>query len=118
MLENNPHLTSQEIAEEFGNPDTTVEDHINSLGFVLKKRSVWVLHELTEKEFEHHQQAVPKPNIHQRKVLLCFVEQERSSVLRVAETGKTINADLYCNQLDKLNAAIKVKRPALASERE
>ncbi|GFU18346.1 mariner Mos1 transposase [Trichonephila clavipes] len=29
--------------------------------------------------------------------------------------GKTTNADLYCNQLDKLNAAIKEKRPALAS---
>lgn len=28
--------------------------------------------------------------------------------------GKTINADLYCNQLDKLNAAIKETRPSLA----
>ncbi|GFW06522.1 histone-lysine N-methyltransferase SETMAR [Trichonephila clavipes] len=47
MLENNPHLTSQEIAEEFGIHHTTVGDHIKSLGFVLKQ-SVWVPHELTE----------------------------------------------------------------------
>ncbi|GFV99067.1 histone-lysine N-methyltransferase SETMAR [Trichonephila clavipes] len=47
MLENNPHLTSQEIAEEFGIHHTTVGDPIKSLGFVLK-RSVWVPHELTE----------------------------------------------------------------------
>ncbi|GFT25711.1 histone-lysine N-methyltransferase SETMAR [Trichonephila clavipes] len=43
MLENNPHLTSQEIAEEFDIQHTTVEDHIKSLGFALK-RSVWVPH--------------------------------------------------------------------------
>lgn len=48
MLENNPHLTSREIAEEFGIHHTTVGDHIKSLGFVLKQ-SVWVPHELTEK---------------------------------------------------------------------
>ncbi|GFT07793.1 histone-lysine N-methyltransferase SETMAR [Trichonephila clavipes] len=48
MLENNSHLTSQEIAEKFGIHHTTVGDHIKSLGFVLK-RSVWVPHELTKK---------------------------------------------------------------------
>ncbi|GFW57137.1 histone-lysine N-methyltransferase SETMAR [Trichonephila clavipes] len=48
MLENNPHLTSREIAEEFGIHHTTVGDYIKSLGFVLKK-SVWVPHEWTEK---------------------------------------------------------------------
>ncbi|GFX60628.1 histone-lysine N-methyltransferase SETMAR [Trichonephila clavipes] len=31
--------------------------------------------------------------------------------------GKTINADLYCNQLDKLKAVIKQKRPELASRK-
>ncbi|GFV88423.1 mariner Mos1 transposase [Trichonephila clavipes] len=31
--------------------------------------------------------------------------------------GKTINVDKYCEQLDKLNAAIKEKRPALASRK-
>ncbi|GFX46202.1 histone-lysine N-methyltransferase SETMAR [Trichonephila clavipes] len=48
MLENNPHLTSREIAEEFGIHHTTVGDYIISLGFVFKQ-SVWVPHELTEK---------------------------------------------------------------------
>ncbi|GFY25924.1 histone-lysine N-methyltransferase SETMAR [Trichonephila clavipes] len=48
LLENNPHLTCQEIAEEFGIHPTTVGNHIKSLAFVLK-RSVWVSHELTIK---------------------------------------------------------------------
>ncbi|GFW91930.1 histone-lysine N-methyltransferase SETMAR [Trichonephila clavipes] len=53
MLENNPHLTSGEIAEEFGIRHTTVGDHIKSLVFVLKQ-SVWVPHELTEKNLSDH----------------------------------------------------------------
>ncbi|XP_015911681.1 histone-lysine N-methyltransferase SETMAR-like [Parasteatoda tepidariorum] len=52
MLENNPHLTSREIAEEFGIHHTTVGDHIKSLGLVLKQ-SVCVPHELTEKNLSH-----------------------------------------------------------------
>ncbi|GFV06745.1 mariner Mos1 transposase [Trichonephila clavipes] len=48
MLENNSHLTSREIAEEFGIHHTTAADYIKSLGFVLKQ-SVWVPRELTEK---------------------------------------------------------------------
>ncbi|GFU89470.1 mariner Mos1 transposase [Trichonephila clavipes] len=52
-----------------------------------------------------------------KSTALFVVGQERSSVLRVAETGGTINADLYCNQLDKLNAAIKGKRPTLVSRK-
>ncbi|GFW66602.1 mariner Mos1 transposase [Trichonephila clavipes] len=74
MLENNPHITSQEISEEFGIHHTTVGDHIKYLG----KGPVYY--------------ELPKQ-------------------------GKTINADLYCNQLDKLNAAIKEKRPPLASRK-
>ncbi|GFV10040.1 hypothetical protein TNCV_3200041 [Trichonephila clavipes] len=44
-----------------------------------------------------------------KSTALFVVGHERSSILRVAETGKIINADLYCNQLDKLPAVIKEK---------
>ncbi|GFW09020.1 histone-lysine N-methyltransferase SETMAR [Trichonephila clavipes] len=36
---------------------------------------------------------------------------------KLLKQGETINADLYCNQLDKLNAVIKQKRPAVASRK-
>ncbi|GFX65757.1 histone-lysine N-methyltransferase SETMAR [Trichonephila clavipes] len=56
MLGNNPHLTSREIAEEFGihhtHTRTTFGDYIKSLGFVLKQ-SVWIPHELTEKNLSN-----------------------------------------------------------------
>ncbi|GFW34894.1 mariner Mos1 transposase [Trichonephila clavipes] len=118
MLENNPHLTSREIAEEFGIHHTTVGDHIKSLGFVLKQ-SVWVPHELTEKNLIvniiSNSSKTKYPSM--KSIALFVVGQERSSVLRVTETRETIDVDLYCNQLDKLNAAIKEKRPALASRK-
>ncbi|GFV92365.1 mariner Mos1 transposase [Trichonephila clavipes] len=61
---------------------------------------------------------VPKSSIHQRKVLLCLWWDRKGPVYyELLKQGKTINADLYCNQLNKLNAAIKEKRPALASRK-
>ncbi|GFV09098.1 mariner Mos1 transposase [Trichonephila clavipes] len=160
MLENNPHLTNQEIAEEFGIHHTTVGDHIKSLGFVLK-RGDWVPYELTEKNLSdrvrmcsshlirhnvepfldklitgdesgfltrREKTLLQTWNINSnssktmypstKSTALFVVGQERASVRRVAETGKTINANLYCNQLDKWNAGFKEKRPALASRKE
>lgn len=162
MLETNPHLTSPEIVEEFGIHHTTDGDHIKSLGFVLKQ-SVWVPHELTEKNLSdrvrmclshlirHNVEpfldklvtrdekwilyenikrkksyckpgtssaTVPKPSIQQRKVLFCLWWDRKGPVYyELLKQWKTINADLYCKQLDKLNAAIKEKRPALASRK-
>ncbi|GFW32826.1 histone-lysine N-methyltransferase SETMAR [Trichonephila clavipes] len=124
MLENNSHLTSQEIAEEFGIHHTTVGDHIKSLGFVLK-RSVWVPHmksgfftRILREKPGTSTATVPKASIHQRKVLLCLWWDRKGPVYyELLKQGKTINADLHCKQLDKLNAAIKEKRPPLASRK-
>ncbi|XP_071044143.1 histone-lysine N-methyltransferase SETMAR-like [Parasteatoda tepidariorum] len=122
MLENNPHLTSRENAEEFGIHHTTVGDHIKSLGLATGVEK-WILYEnIKIKKYyckpEPSLATVPKPSIHQRKVLLCLWWDRKGPVYyELLKQGKTINADLYCNQLDKLNAAIKDKRPALASRK-
>ena len=58
---------------------------------------------------------IAKPNLHQRKVIL-FLWWNRKAPLcyELFKQGQTINAIAYCNQLDKLNAAINEKRPVLA----
>ncbi|GFV08154.1 mariner Mos1 transposase [Trichonephila clavipes] len=145
MLENNLHLTSQEIAEEFGIHHTTVGGHIKYLGFVLKCLGSLSPDKLTknnlsdrvkmcsshlirynvesflDKRITGEEKWILYENI-KRKILLqtrniisnssktkytstksttlFVVGHERSSVLRVAEIGKTINADLYCNQIE------------------
>ncbi|GFY35330.1 histone-lysine N-methyltransferase SETMAR [Trichonephila clavipes] len=133
MLENNPHLTSREIAEEFGCWHTTIGDHIKSLGhnvepflnkLIITEDEKWILYENIKRKKSYCKPGtllatVPKPSIHhQRKVLLCLWWDRKGPVYyELLKQGKTINADLYCNPLDKLNAAIKGKRPALASRK-
>ncbi|GFX17194.1 histone-lysine N-methyltransferase SETMAR [Trichonephila clavipes] len=68
MLENNPHLTSQEIAEEFGIHHTTVGDHIKSLGNIISDSSKTKYSSM-------------------KSTALFVVGQERSSVPRFAVTG-------------------------------
>ncbi|GFX89045.1 histone-lysine N-methyltransferase SETMAR [Trichonephila clavipes] len=93
MLENNPHLTSREIAEEFGINHTTVGDHIKSLGNIISNSS--------------------KIKYPSTKNTALWWDRKGPVYYELLKQGKTINVDLYCNQLDKLNAAITEKRPAL-----
>ncbi|GFW49793.1 histone-lysine N-methyltransferase SETMAR [Trichonephila clavipes] len=51
-----------------------------------------------------------------KSTALFVVGQERSVYYELLKQGKTINADLYCNQMDKLNETIK-KSPAFASRK-
>ncbi|GFV60482.1 mariner Mos1 transposase [Trichonephila clavipes] len=53
-------------------------------------------------------------------IILPRVKSSRKGPVyyELLKQGKTINANLYCSQLDKLNAAINEKTPALASRKE
>ncbi|GFV45018.1 histone-lysine N-methyltransferase SETMAR [Trichonephila clavipes] len=83
----------------------------------------WILYENIKRKIFYckpgaSSATVPKPIIHQRKVLLCLWWDRKGLVYyELLKQRKPIHADLYCNQLDKLNTAIKEKRPALASRK-
>ncbi|GFV00776.1 RNA cytidine acetyltransferase [Trichonephila clavipes] len=50
--------------------------------------------------------------------VFCVIQDRKGPVYyELLKQGKTINANLYCNQLDKLNESIKGKKPALASRK-
>ncbi|GFW99921.1 mariner Mos1 transposase [Trichonephila clavipes] len=116
MLENNPHLTSREIAEEFGIHHITVGDYIKYLGYfnkLITGDEKWILYENIKRKKSYctpgtSSATVSKPSIHQRKILLCLWWDRKGPVYyKLLKQGKTINTDLYCNQLDKLNAVNK-----------
>ena len=69
---------------------------------VSRKRS-WSKHGETA-------QTTSKADIHQKKVML-------SVYFELLQRNRTINSDVYCQQLDKLNAAIKEKRPELINRK-
>ena len=60
-------------------------------------------------------QTVVKPGLTARKVLL-FVWWDWQGIIHyeVLPYGQTFNSDMYCQQLDRLNAALMQKRPSLA----
>ena len=59
---------------------------------------------------------IAKRNLHQRKGILCLWWDRKGPLYyELLKQGQTIKVITYCNQLDKLNAAIKEKRSALAN---
>ena len=60
--------------------------------------------------------AVPKPEIHQKKVMLsCWWDCKGVVYFELLPVGQTINTEVYCRQLDNLKAAVQTKRPQLAN---
>ena len=59
-------------------------------------------------------QTVAKPGLMAKKVLLCVWWYWQGIIhYELLPYGQTLNSDLYCQQLDRLNAALMQKRPSL-----
>lgn len=54
---------------------------------------------------------VPKPNLHQRKLMLCiFWNRDGPIHWEFLQTGVSINSDLYCKQLTAVDLAVQARR--------
>ncbi|XP_014488991.1 PREDICTED: histone-lysine N-methyltransferase SETMAR-like [Dinoponera quadriceps] len=63
-------------------------------------------------------QTTSKADIHQKKILLSIWWNWKGVVFfELLPKNRTINTDVYCQQLNKLNAAIKEKRPELVNRK-
>jgi [histone H3]-lysine36 N-dimethyltransferase SETMAR len=63
-------------------------------------------------------QTMSKPELTARKVLLCvWWDWQGIIYYELLPYGQTLNSVVYCQQLDRLKAAISQKRPALANRR-
>lgn len=61
----------------------------------------------------------PKPGLHPRKALLCVWWDKKGVIYHeVLKQGQTVNAAVYCEQMDRLNEKIREKRPALINRRK
>lgn len=77
---------------------------------VSRKRS-WSKH-------DEPPQTTSKADIHQKKMLLSIWWDWKGVVyFELLPRNQTINSDVYCHQLDKLNAAIAEKRPELVNRK-
>ncbi|GFV60675.1 histone-lysine N-methyltransferase SETMAR [Trichonephila clavipes] len=59
-----------------------------------------------------------KPSLHPKKTLLCVWRGIRGIVhFEVLKPGETVNADLYCEQLDRLNQSLIEEYPAIINRK-
>lgn len=67
----------------------------------------------------HKPKSTAKPNIHCAKVMLCIWWDQKGVIYyELLKPGETITGERYRQQLIKLNAAIKSKRPEYATRHE
>ena len=162
LVENNPRITTEEIAERMNIDNSSAFRHLKKLGFT-SKLDTWVPHSLTERNklnrisvaislLGRHEkepflnrivtgdekwilynniqrkrkwkkagegaEPVAKAGLHPMKVLLCVWWDCRGIIhFELLRHGETITADKYCEQLTRLNAAIREKRPVLANRK-
>ncbi|XP_014614689.1 PREDICTED: histone-lysine N-methyltransferase SETMAR-like [Polistes canadensis] len=99
IIEADRHVTTREIAEKVNVSHTTIENHLKRVGLV-KKLDIWVLHDLKE--------------IHLTQL---WWDWKGLVYFELLPRYQTINSEVYCRQLDKLNAAVKEKRPELVNRK-
>ncbi|CAK9802842.1 Histone-lysine N-methyltransferase SETMAR [Anthophora quadrimaculata] len=129
IIESNCHITVREIAKQLNVSHTTIETHIRRLGLV-KKLDIWVPHELKEIHltqrinaivYVNHDepaQTIPKAELHQKKIMLSIWWDYKGVVyFELLPNNQTINSDVYCQELMKLEETIKEKRPELANRK-
>ena len=162
LVENNPRITTEEIAERMNIDNSSAFRHLKKLGFT-SKLDTWVPHSLTERNklnrvsvaislLGRHEkepfldrivtgdekwilynnvqrkrnwkkagegaEPVAKAGLHPMKVLLCVWWDCRGIIhFELLRHGETITADKYCEQLTRLDAAIREKRPVLANRK-
>ncbi|XP_078032630.1 histone-lysine N-methyltransferase SETMAR-like [Augochlora pura] len=112
------HISSRSIARELKFNHETVLNHLHKTVF-KKKLDVWVPHQLAQKNHTAAAgQIVVKPELTAKKVLLCIWRDWKEIIYyELLSYGQTLNADLCCQQLDRLRLAIDQKWPELANRR-
>ncbi|XP_047370017.1 histone-lysine N-methyltransferase SETMAR-like [Vespa velutina] len=116
LVDANRQITTREIGERLNLSNSTVYDYLKGLG-LTPKLDIWVPHVLTERNFC-------------RRVDVCdslLKRHEDDPFLKRIITGNekwvilpdntTINSEVYCHQLDKLNDALQQKRTELINRK-
>lgn len=83
----------------------------------------WILYESAQRHKAYcmpgtSAPVIAKQKLTNRKAMLC-VWWDRSGIIyyELLKYGETVNTERYCNQLEKLNEAVKEKRPVLANRK-
>ncbi|GFW90267.1 histone-lysine N-methyltransferase SETMAR [Trichonephila clavipes] len=115
LVDANRRITTREIGLRLNLSNSTVYDHLKGLG-LSSNLDVWVKHVLTERIASQASRKLSIFEAHHywgRK--MGCIQQRRTQELLPDNT--TINLEVYCHQLDKLNDALQQKRSELINRK-
>ena len=122
-IENNRRSTTREIAEKLNISHTCVERHLKQLGYVIRL-GIWVPHKLNEIQLTKRISicdSLLKRNetdpFLKRIMLSVWWDFKGIVYFELLPRNQTINSNVYCRQLMKLDKEVKEKRPELAARK-
>ncbi|XP_047366075.1 histone-lysine N-methyltransferase SETMAR-like [Vespa velutina] len=137
-VEANSCQTIEKLSNTLNQPWSTIQEHLQQIR-KISRAGVWVHHNLAEENKanrsitcnvllqRHHTEpqwlspnelprSTAKPGLHPKKALLCVWWSIRGIVhFEVLKPGQTVNADLYCKQLDRVNQSL-IEKPHCARQ--
>ncbi|XP_035734903.1 histone-lysine N-methyltransferase SETMAR-like [Vespa mandarinia] len=145
-VEANPCQIIEELSNTLNQPWSTIQEHLQQIG-KISRAGVWIPHNLSEENKanrsitcnvllqRHHTEPffdrlitgdekwVLYGNPKRKRQWLSLNESPRSTSIRgivhfeVLKPGQTVNADLYCEQLDRVNQSLSEKYPAIVNRK-
>ncbi|XP_012060519.1 PREDICTED: histone-lysine N-methyltransferase SETMAR-like [Atta cephalotes] len=124
LVQANKYSTVREFATALKVSVGSVHGHLKSLGFIKKlDDEKWIVYNnVSRKRSWSRRGETPerqaKAEIHQKKVMLSMWWDWKESVFyELLPKNKTINSDVYCEQLQKLSDAIAQKHSELINRK-
>ncbi|XP_015432529.1 PREDICTED: histone-lysine N-methyltransferase SETMAR-like [Dufourea novaeangliae] len=129
IIEEDRHITVRGIAERLNVSHTTIVNNLKRneadpfLKRIITGDEKWVMYsniirKRSWSKRDEPAQSTSKAELHQKKVMLSIWWDYKGVVyFELLPRNQTINSDVYCQQLLKLDEAIKEKRPELANRK-
>ncbi|XP_046836319.1 histone-lysine N-methyltransferase SETMAR-like [Vespa crabro] len=122
LVDANRRITTRKIGERLNLSNSTVYDHLKGLG-LTPKFDIWVPHILTKKNLcrrvdvcdlllKRHEN---DPFL--KRIINGDEKWELNRFFEILPDNTTINSEVYCHQLDKLNDALQQKRSELINRK-
>ncbi|GFV79187.1 histone-lysine N-methyltransferase SETMAR [Trichonephila clavipes] len=124
LVDANRRITTREIGLRLNLSNSAVYDHLKGLGF-SSKLDVWVPHVLTERNLCHCIDVCDSLlKRHENDPFLkCIIPGDEKWVVynnvkrKISPDNTTINSEIYCHQLEKLNETLQQKTSELINRK-
>ncbi|GFX67532.1 histone-lysine N-methyltransferase SETMAR [Trichonephila clavipes] len=133
QVEENPCQTIEELSNSLNQPWSTIQEYLQQIGKLNRAEPFfdrlitvdekWVLYDDPKNKrswlyLKEPPRRTAKPGLHTKKALLCVWWGIRGIVhFEVLKPGETVNAELYCEQLDRLKQSLIERYPAVINRK-